>query len=196
MNKREEQKERRRAEILNVALDLFSKRGYGATRVADIVAESQISMGLLFHYFKTKEALYHELIKTGCEHTYFPLPQDNSPIDTFSKTAAGILNFIDKNPMAVRMFVFMANAVHDDSIPKESKELLLKMDVVTRSLPVIEKGQQLGEIRQGDARSLSAAFWGAIIGIAQEMSLNPGIPCPDPEWVIAILKNNRTEQGV
>lgn len=188
MNKREDQKERRRAEILNVALDLFSRRGYGSTKVADIVAECKISMGLLFHYFETKEVLFNELIKIGCEHTELPLPLDGSPIDTFSKTARGILDFIEREPNAVKMFVFMANSSHDDSIPSESKELLSKMDIITRSLPLIEKGQQLGEIRQGDCRSLAAAFWGAIVGISQEMSLNPGIPCPSPEWVIAILK--------
>lgn len=187
MSKRDEQKERRRAEILNVAIDLFSRRGYGSTKVADIISEAKISMGLLFHYFGTKDGLYHELIKIGCEHTGFPLPLDGSPIDTFSKAAAGILTFIEKEPMAAKMFVFMANALHDDSIPKESMELLSTVDVITRSLPLIEKGQQLGEIRQGDSRSLSAAFWGAITGIAQEIALNPNIPCPSPDWIIAIL---------
>ena len=188
MNKREEQKEWRRAEILRVALDLFSRRGYGSTKVVDIVAECKISMGLLFHYFETKETLFNELIKIGCEHTELPLPLDDSPINTFSKTASGILNFIEREPMAVKMFVFMANSLHDDSIPKESKELLSKMDIVTRSIPLIEKGQRLGEIRQGDCRSLAAAFWGAIVGISQEISLNPSIPCPSPDWVISILK--------
>jgi len=188
MNKREEQKERRRTEILNVALDLFSRRGYGSTKVANIVSEAKISMGLLFHYFGTKDGLYNELIKIGCEYTGFPLSLEGSPIGIFLRVADGILDFIEKEPMAAKMFVFMANALHDDSIPKESKELLSKIDIITRSLPIIEKGQQLGEIRQGDCRSLSAAFWGAIVGVAQEISLNPDIPCPSPDWIVAILK--------
>lgn len=187
MNKREEQREQRRTDILNVAIDLFSRRGYGSTKVTDIVSNAGISMGLLFHYFGTKDGLYQELIKIGCEHTNFLLPLDGSPIDTFSRTAQGILSFIEKEPMAAKMFVLMANALHDDSIPKESKELLATVDVITRSLPLIERGQRLGEIRQGDRRSLSAAFWGAITGIAQEIALDPNIPCPSPDWIIAIL---------
>lgn len=156
----------------------------------DIVSEAKISMGLLFHYLGTKDGLYHELIKIGCEHTGFPLHLNDSPIDTFLRTAAGILSFIEKEPMAAKMFVFMTNAMHDDSIPQESKELIAKVNVFARSIPLIEKGQELDEIRQGDCRSLSAAFWGTIVGVAQEISINPDIPCPSPEWIVAILKTN------
>ena len=76
------------------------------------------------------------------------------------------------------------------SISQESKELIAKVNVFARSIPLIEKGQELDEIRQGDCRSLSAAFWGTIVGVAQEISINPDIPCPSPEWIVAILKTN------
>ena len=73
MTKRDEQKAQRRADILSVSLDLFVKRGYGSTKVTDIVNEANISMGLLFHYFGTKEQIYHELIIIGQQSTNFTL---------------------------------------------------------------------------------------------------------------------------
>ena len=39
MNKREEQKARRRVEILRVGLDLFLRKGYNATKITDIAKE-------------------------------------------------------------------------------------------------------------------------------------------------------------
>ena len=56
--KRVEQKEKRRQEILNAGLDLFIQKGYSATRTAEIAKAVDMSEGLLFHYFETKEKLY------------------------------------------------------------------------------------------------------------------------------------------
>ena len=56
--KRQEQKEARRQEILYVALDLFVKKGYAATKITDIAEKASMSVGLLFHYFESKEKLY------------------------------------------------------------------------------------------------------------------------------------------
>jgi len=188
MNK---QKEHRREDILSVALNLFVKRGYGSTKVADIVSKANVSMGLLFHYFNTKEQLYHELIKIGCQSTELNLDFDQTPIKIFELSVKGIFDMISKDPSSAKMFVFMVNAMQNDSIPEESKELLSKIDVVERSIPVIRKGQQLEEIKQGDPLALSIAFWGSIQGIAQQIALNPDFPCPSPSWIIDILKINR-----
>lgn len=60
---RNEQKEKRRQEILNSGLDLFIHKGFTATKISDIAKKAKMSVGLLFHYFKSKEHLYEELIK-------------------------------------------------------------------------------------------------------------------------------------
>ena len=57
---RKEQKEQRRIDILYKGLELFVNKGYKATKITDIADELNISVGLLFHYFKSKEDLYYE----------------------------------------------------------------------------------------------------------------------------------------
>ena len=58
METRKEQKERRRQEIINAALELFVSKGYAATKITDIAKRVNMSIGLMFHYFESKEALY------------------------------------------------------------------------------------------------------------------------------------------
>lgn len=193
MTKREEQKAQRRADILSVSLDLFVKRGYGSTKVTDIVNEAHISMGLLFHYFGTKEQLYHELILLGQKSTEFNFDYQCSPIEFFSRSANGILTLISKDTFAAKMLVFMTQALHNDGIPAQSKELLNQIDVIERSIPIVKQGQAIGEIRSGEPKALSVAFWGAIQGIAQQMVLRPDYPCPDSEWVTDILREPSNE---
>ena len=194
MTKRDEQKAQRRADILSVSLDLFVKRGYGSTKVTDIVNEANISMGLLFHYFGTKEQLYHELIIMGQQYTNFNLNYECSPIDFFSRSAKGILKLIGTDTFSAKLFVFMTQALHNDGIPVQSKELLNQIDVIERSVPIIQQGQAVGEIRSGEPRALSLAFWGAIQGIAQQIVLLPGQPCPDAEWITDILRDSSSKE--
>ncbi|MFR8010088.1 MAG: helix-turn-helix domain-containing protein, partial [Gordonibacter urolithinfaciens] len=65
MVSRQEQRERRREEILRAALRLFVRKGYAGTKVGDIAEAVGMSTGLMFHYFESKEALYEELIGLG-----------------------------------------------------------------------------------------------------------------------------------
>ncbi len=62
MTKREEQKEKRRQDILRAGLKLFACKGYEATKINDIAEEAGMSLGLLYHYFESIEILHEELI--------------------------------------------------------------------------------------------------------------------------------------
>jgi AcrR family transcriptional regulator len=46
--------ERRRAEILEAALELFAERGYHSTGVADIASRLRMSHGTFYRYFESK----------------------------------------------------------------------------------------------------------------------------------------------
>jgi AcrR family transcriptional regulator len=51
--------------ILSVALELFAKKGYHATSVSQIARQANISKGLMYNYFASKEILLNEVIRQG-----------------------------------------------------------------------------------------------------------------------------------
>jgi AcrR family transcriptional regulator len=55
--KRGEQAERRRNQLVDVALELFAERGIEAVRISDIAEKAGVAQGLLYHYFSGKDAL-------------------------------------------------------------------------------------------------------------------------------------------
>ena len=57
MSLRAQQANRRRAELLDVALRLFAERGFEATTIADISAGAGTAHGLVYHYFRSKDEL-------------------------------------------------------------------------------------------------------------------------------------------
>jgi AcrR family transcriptional regulator len=61
--------ERTRQLILNTALELFAKQGYEATTMRDIAASADVSLGLAYRYFETKESLVLALYRQMAEQT-------------------------------------------------------------------------------------------------------------------------------
>ena len=62
---REEQKAQRRQLIITNALELFVKKGYSETKIGDIAKASNMSVGLMFHYFESKEKFLYRLRRFG-----------------------------------------------------------------------------------------------------------------------------------
>lgn len=195
MTKRSEQKEQRRVMILKCALDLFVRKGYGETRIADIAKAADMSMGLLFHYYESKERLYEELIRIGYEKMKTSAEfNGGSPLEFFKTAADDVFSMLASDPSAAKMFVLLEQASHLDSLPPELDEMRFEgSNLIKNCAPIIESGQAMGEIKPGNPEALSTAFWCSIQGIAQHIALYPNTPCPDAGWIVSILKNENKE---
>jgi AcrR family transcriptional regulator len=66
---RTERQTERRETILAAALAEFSERGFYAARLDDVARRAGIAKGTIYLYFRDKESLFQELIRTGL----FPL---------------------------------------------------------------------------------------------------------------------------
>jgi len=189
MGVREEQKEKRRQEILAAGLDLFIRKGYAATKISDIAEQVGMSVGLLFHYFESKEKLYEELIILGVSGPMdLMTPGDMEPLAFFEGVARQIFYFLQERPFVAKMFVLMSQVHYNEAAPPSIKELLRGFDVFTPTTVLIQKGQENGTIREGNPAALATAYWCAIQGIAEQMALSPGIPCPESDWIVDIIR--------
>ncbi|MBI2709283.1 MAG: TetR/AcrR family transcriptional regulator [Actinobacteria bacterium] len=53
----------RKQQLLDHAAELFAERGFGDTRVVDIVKRAGVAKGLFYWYFDNKESLFRELVE-------------------------------------------------------------------------------------------------------------------------------------
>ena len=60
-------KDARRRQILDAALKVFAEKGLAATMMSDIAAASDISYGLIYHYFHDKEELFITLVERALQ---------------------------------------------------------------------------------------------------------------------------------
>jgi TetR/AcrR family transcriptional regulator len=52
----------RRRQLLEVAVEVFARQGFGGTKTKDIAAAAGISEAILFRHFSSKEDLYHAIL--------------------------------------------------------------------------------------------------------------------------------------
>lgn len=166
-------KDIRREMILSSALKLFSTKGLTGTKIADIAKDSSSSQGLVYHYFKSKDDIYTELITSAFKKlndACVALENMSIPPDEKIKVAIKeLLKGIEKDKNTSRTHLLIASASVCDSIPKEAKKVIktqntLPYQIISR---IIKEGQEHGVIRKNsNPEEMSTAFWASIKGIA------------------------------
>jgi AcrR family transcriptional regulator len=63
-DRRVARREQRRATILAAALEEFVARGFAAARLDDVARRARIAKGTIYLYFRDKESLFQELVRT------------------------------------------------------------------------------------------------------------------------------------
>lgn len=192
MGIRAEQKEKRRQDILEKSLDLFVYKGYNGTTIRDIAKKVDMSVGLLFHYFESKQAILEELIKIaqlGVSSTVNLFLMPISPIECFDKIASTIFESFTVYPMTAKIFMLVNQVIMSEWAPESVKQLLhTPSRAIDKSVPIIIAGQQNGTIKQGDPKALSLAFWGSIQGVAETLVWYQDYPIPESSWIVDILR--------
>ncbi|MCL2840385.1 MAG: TetR/AcrR family transcriptional regulator [Defluviitaleaceae bacterium] len=183
MTSRQQQKEKRRVEILEAALDLFISKGFSETTIKDIAQKVDMSIGLMFHYFESKAALRDELIKIGVETPAALSKLDGTDSLKFFETiATHYFTMMQQDAFTAKMVAFTAQATSAKTIEPA---------ILKKSISIITDGQLRGQIRPGNAEAMAILFWQSLSSVATYIAFNPKAPIPEPEWIIDYLKKYR-----
>jgi AcrR family transcriptional regulator len=108
-NSRKIQAEERRLQILDTALKIFAARGFKGTSIKDIAEAANISQGLMYHYFASKEGLLEATVE---HHSFLPqlrqiLNEANSRSmsEVFNNLATGFLGMLDDKDQLLKIFM-------------------------------------------------------------------------------------------
>lgn len=188
---RVEQREKRKLEIVISSIDVFVNRGYAGTKIQDIAKNANMSVGLLFHYFESKEVLYNELIKISVEGTKNILNQNAiTPIEYFEKFTRDLFLKVSDQPYWAKVFVLLKQAMFNDSIPDDAKDYVKQIKVVDSMVHIIKSGQQLQLIRRGNSKALATLYWTTVMGVIEQHAFDSSTPLPEVNWILAVLKPN------
>jgi len=165
----EEMRNATREKIQTAAMYLFAQKGLAATNVQEIADTAGISIGLLYRHYKTKEALFYELVEfalTGLKEISRRLQGDASPKAILESIVDEIYDDLANNEDFTNLLVLLTQAA---LAGKEDSKVagLLEQDftMLQAMAGLIRRGQELGEFRSGDSFEMSVFFFSTIQGI-------------------------------
>ncbi|WP_431028845.1 TetR/AcrR family transcriptional regulator [Lysinibacillus sp. LZ02] len=189
-----ELREQRREEILNAALKVFSRRGMVATKISEIAKEANLSHGLVYHYFKSKEEIFTLLVQRASESSVQIIEQAHlqgeTPLGKIKWMTEQILQSLSEGQQ-ILLFLIMIQASTSDAIPEEVKQFLTSQEFkspVSCLMPLIIEGQQCNEIIQENPLKLAVSYYAFIQGFAINKLQWAQCPIPEAELIIKIFK--------
>jgi AcrR family transcriptional regulator len=86
-----------RSELLAKSFELFAAHGYAALTMRELAKSLGVSTGTLYHYFPTKEELFHQLVAAQTEQDFaegMPLIAANGTVE---ERVLASYSYVDKN---------------------------------------------------------------------------------------------------
>ncbi|WP_231619552.1 TetR/AcrR family transcriptional regulator [Fictibacillus sp. 5RED26] len=165
----------RKDQIKKAALKVFAAKGISGTRMSMIAEEAGISQGLTYRYFKSKEVLFTTLIQEALEESRVAMLNASlipgSPKEQIKIMTKTILDESNKLPF---MLIQQANTT-SEGVPENVKEMLKEYSLsnpIDSLVPIVIKGQEMGEFCEGDPKQLLLFYFSIITGLMlQDLSV-------------------------
>ncbi len=158
--------------ILLEALNQFSKKGYYSTRIQDIAEAAEISQGLLYYYYPSKEAVYIDLVDDALERindtARFVREMNKTNGEKVMYALKILFKTIETSPRFRQTCRMIAQATYQAEISEEAQSQLdKKRDVAYRIMAeIFRRGQLEGTVVDGDPMELSILFWTSVNGLS------------------------------
>lgn len=173
LTRREREKKRHRKEILEVALKLFSKKGFHNVLMQEIAEESEFGVGTLYKFFENKEALFEELITSTADHVIRDFSEILDGPGTEKERLAKFIRYQpelqEKHWEAIKLFVSELG-IKGSKLSKYRNKDEVHEVLNSKLAMLVRKGIEKGVFRSVDpviaATSLGATIETLVLGTA------------------------------
>lgn len=141
----------RRRELLEIASDVFARRGYEAPSVAELAAAFGLQKATFYHYFESKEVLLQAVLRSGIEQIYAEavkvMAEHEEPTERLRALLACHARHVEREGSRVVVYLVERHVLSPE-FQKEYVPLRRQYDALF--VETIEEGQRQGLIREGD----------------------------------------------
>lgn len=149
----------RHQELKRSAIQMFSQKGFATTKISDITDNANLSHGLFYHYFTSKDELYLEVIK-DIQNDFIGLVEQATRLQT---TPLGKLEWLTNATHSgsfregVYRQLLVLQSLYSNQLNEAAKlELVALYKVAEDGIAlIIEEGQKEGQFIDGDPNELA-----------------------------------------
>ena len=181
---------RRRSEILEAALKVFSEKGYHAAKIEDIAAELNIGHGTFYRYFKNKLDIFShvvsDIIGMATELVSDIDPREAESLEDYRRQLGMIgdrmFGLFKANPSISRIIFHEAFGINDEDLIKRIQDLFDLFGTYTEMY--LRNGVDKGYLREDlHVRESALAINAALFEACRRV-----VSSPAPDDVLAVWK--------
>ncbi len=146
------QSERTRRRIIQAAAELFVRKGFNGTSIADLAESVELTKGAIYHHFESKDAIFFAVVNMVRHDWNRAVVRDvvkaDNALDRISALLDNHTRVVSENPT---LCLVMASLITDTDLDDNSDFAVALVEVYEELTNFIEsivkKGQAAGEIR-------------------------------------------------
>lgn len=175
-----EDAEKTRLSIIDTALAVFSRRGYGHTSLEMIANEIGLTRGAIYGHFKNKLDLYTQLMTLSQNPLYEimenALADDGSPLDVLKTFMLDWFELLENNPRHRASFEILLNKTE---LTEELSEYLESEYSLTQSMidgmaKLIQRAIASGDLAElTDVRFQALSAYNLLMGVTHTWLFDP-----------------------
>jgi len=176
MGTKKESAERRKTQILDAAMDVFSRLGFSKARMDDIVQESGLSKGAIYWYFKSKDSIIAAILDRIFSREHRALQDILIGEGAVSDRLIRLVRKSAQHTMSLKfsiplMFEFYALAAHHEQVRSALQRYYdtYRNDLVR----LIQEGIDSGEFVPVDADKVALSIIATIEGLILLWTIDP-----------------------
>jgi AcrR family transcriptional regulator len=179
--------------IMAAGLQLFAYKGLAATSIQDIAKRAGISIGLMYHYYKSKDDLFTELVesiaRSAADSTELIFDSDLPPAEKIKTFSKEVIDSILTGDELSQYYLLMIHFILVVDPPQKAEEI---RETSTRPLEIVKRtiieGQALGEVKPGDPDQMVVMYLAAIQGLAiAKLTMGDRFVLPNPDLLNELL---------
>jgi TetR/AcrR family transcriptional regulator, fatty acid metabolism regulator protein len=154
----------KRRQILDAAVRVFARQGFHATRVSDIADEAGVAYGLVYHYFRSKDAVLNELFVERWSLLLTAIEEADRAGGSHRARLAAVASFIIESyrhdPELMKVIIVEVTRAANSFGRTHLEEIRRAYQSIAQ---IVADGQEDGEFRADiDPLFASMSFYGAI----------------------------------
>lgn len=168
----------RRQQILEAALDLFAEQGLNGATSKDIAERAEVTHGLIYFYFKTKEELFKAAFEYALEQALDQLDvvaiarSDDPPEEALTHLLTRMLDALNTPRMRSMSRLMLHTMAHDDWSVGPLHECKLHVRdtiiaVVDAVRAYLDRQVELGRIRHVNTEIIAKFLIGGVVSSAR-----------------------------
>jgi TetR/AcrR family transcriptional regulator len=155
----------RRRQLIETALDVFSRKGFDGATTKEIAVEAGVTEAIIFRHFPNKQALYTAVVQAKCDPAEIEawmaavksFIERNDDAGLFREIARAMLACYRDDPRHERVMLFAALQGHQQTLVEHRRFSLPIMKLLT---DYVARRQREGALKPGPPEAVIAAIAG------------------------------------